>query len=71
VQNINGLTGGGGEAGVTWTRPEVPEDSTGVAADTTGIGPDTLGIVPDSIPPDTSRVLFRGVLPAGGRKKLP
>ena len=31
VRNVNGLRDGGGEAGITWTRPDPPPgDSTGV-----------------------------------------
>lgn len=51
VLNVNGLSGGGGSVGVTWTPPEPPPgDSTGVGAE----GPET--------PPDTALVsLLRGV----------
>ena len=72
VRNVNDLVDGGGEAGVTWTRPDPPAvDSSAMAPDSAVAVPDTLGMVPDSIPPDTSRVSFRGVLSPVRRKRLP
>jgi hypothetical protein len=84
VENINGLTGGGGESGVSWTRPDPPpEDSTATPGDSAAAVPDTLASVPDSIPPDTGRVFvipdglpgkdlpFRGILSPRGRKRSP
>jgi len=72
VRNVNDLADGGGEAGVTWTRPDPPPvDSSAMAPDSAVAVPDTVGVVPDSIPPDTSRVTFRGVLSPVRRKRLP
>jgi hypothetical protein len=84
VRNINGLTGGGGEAGVTWTRPEPPpEEDSPTPADTAAVVPDTMLLVPDSIPPDTGKVLgilsavraqavpFRGILSRAGGEMTP
>jgi hypothetical protein len=84
VRNINGLTGGGGESGVTWTRPEPPpEDPAPTPGDTATAVPDTLAAVPDSIPPDTGQVFvtrpasrgstvpFRGILSILKRKRAP
>ena len=72
VRNVNRLGGGGGEAGVAWTRPDPPPaDSSGVAPDSALALPDSLGVVPDSIPPDTSRAFFRGVLSPVRRNRLP
>ena len=84
VRNINGLTGGGGESGVTWIRPDPPPtDSTQTPVDSAGVVPDTLATVPDSIPPDTSRasvnpggspgrkVPFRGILPTQSLNRSP
>lgn len=52
VRNVNGLTGGGGEASVTWEPPEPPPQ------DTIGAPPDSSVVLPDTlrVPPDTSRV---------------
>jgi hypothetical protein len=64
VRNINGLTGGGGEASVTWKPPEAPPP------DTAAVLPDSLAAPPDTaaVPPDTSRA-SRG-LPAPRRGPL-
>jgi hypothetical protein len=51
VANVNGLTGGGGESGITWTPPEDPADT--VAVSDTATAPDTAGV-----PPDTGVVAF-------------
>jgi hypothetical protein len=72
VRNVNDLVDGGGEAEVAWTRPDPPPvDSSALAPDSAVVAPDTLGMVPDSIPPDTGRVTFRGVLSPVRRKRLP
>jgi hypothetical protein len=52
VANINGLGGGGGESGITWTPPEDPADTAAVVD--TATAPDTAGV-----PPDTGAVTNR------------
>jgi hypothetical protein len=63
ITNLNGLDGGGGSRGVTWTPPapdtipvdSLPADSTGLPPDTAGLDPDTAGLEPDTVGlvPDT------------------
>jgi len=54
VENLVGLGGGGGEAGVTWNPPDTATADT-VAADSAAAAPDTMGAPPDSVaPPDTT-----------------
>ena len=64
VENINAVGGGGGESGITWNPPElpdtsvVPSDTAGVPPDTAVVPPDTTGVPPDTteVPPDTTGV---------------
>ncbi len=54
VENLVGLGGGGGEAGVTWNPPDTATADT-VAADSAAAAPDTMAAPPDSVaPPDTT-----------------
>lgn len=55
VRNINGLEAGGGEAGVTWNRPEPPPgDSAGAPGDSAAAPGEVPETPPDSILPDTA-----------------
>lgn len=63
VTNINGLSGGGGEASFTWEPPEPPPEEvpdTSAVPDTAGVPPDTGSVAPPDTgsvaPPDTGSV---------------